>query len=193
MPDADHESALHAWLILWKASHAVRENALRQIASTGLGLTDFAVLELLLHKGPSPVNVIGSKVFLTSGSVTTAIDRLENRNLVAAHFGCVGSACPRGSAHRRRVPDDSMRFRSAWSRDGRGLCPLIGQRTPQPGAVAEETGLHAKQLAERKKGTALQRRGRRIHGLNDFQINRKTRPSPSPRPPPKPRSYENFL
>jgi MarR family 2-MHQ and catechol resistance regulon transcriptional repressor len=50
-------------------------------------LSDFAVLEVLLHKGPQPVNVIGKKVLLTSGSITTAIDRLEKRKLVnrAAH------------------------------------------------------------------------------------------------------------
>jgi MarR family 2-MHQ and catechol resistance regulon transcriptional repressor len=47
-----------------------------------LGLSDFAVLEVLLHKGPQPVNTIGQKILLTSGSITTAIDRLESRKLV---------------------------------------------------------------------------------------------------------------
>jgi MarR family 2-MHQ and catechol resistance regulon transcriptional repressor len=37
---------------------------------------------VLLHKGPQPVNVIGKKILLTSGSITTAIDRLESRRLV---------------------------------------------------------------------------------------------------------------
>jgi MarR family 2-MHQ and catechol resistance regulon transcriptional repressor len=45
-------------------------------------MSDFAVLEVLLHKGPQPVNVIGKKILLTSGSITTAIDRLEARELV---------------------------------------------------------------------------------------------------------------
>ena len=44
--------------------------------------SDFGVLEALLHKGPLPVNALGSKVLLTSGSITTAIDRLERRGLV---------------------------------------------------------------------------------------------------------------
>jgi MarR family 2-MHQ and catechol resistance regulon transcriptional repressor len=43
---------------------------------------DFAVLEALLHKGPLPVNTIGKKVLLTSGSMTAAVDRLERRGLV---------------------------------------------------------------------------------------------------------------
>ena len=44
--------------------------------------SDFAVLEALLHKGPLPVNEIGKKVMLTSGSITVAVDRLETKGLV---------------------------------------------------------------------------------------------------------------
>jgi len=43
--------------------------------------SDFAVLEALLHKGPLPVNEIGKKVLLTSGSITVAVDRLKARGL----------------------------------------------------------------------------------------------------------------
>jgi MarR family 2-MHQ and catechol resistance regulon transcriptional repressor len=75
-------SATHVWLVLWKAAHAVEQNARNSVSGLGLGLSDFAVLEALLHKGAQPVNVIGKTVLLTSGSITTAIDRLESRNLV---------------------------------------------------------------------------------------------------------------
>ena len=57
--------------------------ALESIAETGLGASDFAILETLLHKGPLPVNVIGRKVLLTTGSMTSAVDRLARRGLVA--------------------------------------------------------------------------------------------------------------
>ena len=80
-PDAD-TSGIRVWLILRKAAKAVEQNAISSVARLGLGLSDFAVLELLLHKGPQPVNVIGKKVLLTSGSITTAVDRLESRKLV---------------------------------------------------------------------------------------------------------------
>jgi len=75
-------SATHVWLILRKAGRAVEQNAMSSVSGLHLGLTDFAVLELLLHKGPQPVNVIGKKILLTSGSITSAIDRLEARKLV---------------------------------------------------------------------------------------------------------------
>ena len=72
----------HTWLVLWKAARAVEARAHRSIADTGLGASDFAILETLLHKGPLPVNVIGRKVLLTTGSITSAVDRLVNRGLV---------------------------------------------------------------------------------------------------------------
>jgi MarR family 2-MHQ and catechol resistance regulon transcriptional repressor len=78
----DDTSGTHLWLVLWKAFEAVRSYAIKDIASLGLGLSDFAILEILLHKGPCPVNDIGGRVGLTSGSMTTAIDRLEKRALV---------------------------------------------------------------------------------------------------------------
>jgi MarR family transcriptional regulator, 2-MHQ and catechol-resistance regulon repressor len=76
------ETGTHVWLVLSKASRAVERNALNSISGLGLGLSDFAVLEVLLHKGPQPVNVIGKKVFLASGSTTAAVDRLVERGLV---------------------------------------------------------------------------------------------------------------
>lgn len=72
----------HLWLVLFKAYQALREHDIRSIESTGLCFSDFATLELLLHKGPLPVNTIGEKVQLTSGAITTAVDRLEKKGLV---------------------------------------------------------------------------------------------------------------
>ncbi len=69
-------------LILWKAAKAVEKVDRAGIAETGLGLTDFAILEALLHKGPLTINAIGEKVLLTSGSMTAAINRLKKNGLV---------------------------------------------------------------------------------------------------------------
>ncbi|MCG6894380.1 MAG: MarR family transcriptional regulator [Desulfobacteraceae bacterium] len=69
-------------LALWKAEKAVERVDRASIAGTGLQFTDFAILEVLLHKGPLPVNTIGKKVLLTSGSMTAAVNRLEKRGFV---------------------------------------------------------------------------------------------------------------
>src|SRR5580704_16406452 len=81
-PPAEDVSGVHLWLVLMKAYRAIEKLAQQSIESTGLCFSDFAVLELLLHKGPAPVNVIGAKILVTSGSATTAVDRLEARGLV---------------------------------------------------------------------------------------------------------------
>jgi MarR family 2-MHQ and catechol resistance regulon transcriptional repressor len=75
-------SGVHVFLVLWKAAHAVEAYAEKSISSLDMCGSDFAVLEALLHKGPLPVNEIGKKVLLTSGSITVAVDRLETKGLV---------------------------------------------------------------------------------------------------------------
>jgi MarR family 2-MHQ and catechol resistance regulon transcriptional repressor len=75
-------SGVHVWLVLWKAAQAVEAYAKRSINGSELCGSDFAVLEALLHKGELPVNEIGRKVLLTSGSITVAVDRLEAKGLV---------------------------------------------------------------------------------------------------------------
>jgi MarR family 2-MHQ and catechol resistance regulon transcriptional repressor len=48
-----------------------------------LGESDFRVLEVLLHKGPMPVNAIGPKVYLNPGSASVAVDRLYKKGFVS--------------------------------------------------------------------------------------------------------------
>src|SRR5437667_7483122 len=74
-------SGTHLWRVLMKAHRTLERLATRSIESE-VCLADFAVLEMLLHKGPQPVNDIGRRVELTSGAITTAVDRLESRDLV---------------------------------------------------------------------------------------------------------------
>src|SRR5215831_4416212 len=78
-----HHAGVHVWLILMKAFQALMPHAQESIAQTGLGDSDFRVLEALLHRGPLPVNTIGPKVWLTPGSISTAVDRLVRKGLVA--------------------------------------------------------------------------------------------------------------
>jgi MarR family 2-MHQ and catechol resistance regulon transcriptional repressor len=75
-------SGTHLWLVLMKAHRTLQRLATRSIESSDMGLSDFAVMEMLLHKGPQPVNEIGRRIELTSGAITTAVDRLESRGLV---------------------------------------------------------------------------------------------------------------
>ena len=77
-------SGVHVWLVLAKAYRALAARAEESLnlGGAGLGDSDFRVLEALLHKGPLPVNTIGPKVWLTPGSISVAVDRLEKKALV---------------------------------------------------------------------------------------------------------------
>jgi MarR family 2-MHQ and catechol resistance regulon transcriptional repressor len=76
------KEAIHTWLIMLKASKAIYRFALPPIHKEGLGDSDFRVLDVLLHKGPMPVNALGPKVDLNPGSVSVAVDRLYKKGLV---------------------------------------------------------------------------------------------------------------
>src|SRR6185295_2472250 len=75
-------TGVHVWLVLWKAAQAVEAYAKTSIVDLEMCGSDFAVLEALLHRGSLPINEIGRKVLLTSGSITVAVDRLEDKGLV---------------------------------------------------------------------------------------------------------------
>jgi len=75
-------SGTHLWLVLMKAHRTLERLATQSIESLEVCLSDFGIMELLLHKGPQPVNEIGRRIALTSGAITTAVDRLEARGLV---------------------------------------------------------------------------------------------------------------
>src|ERR1700738_1796591 len=83
-PTEKQDSAgVHVWLVFMKAFQALIPHAAGSIKRTELGDSDFRVLEVLLHKGPLPVNTIGPKVWLTPGSISVAVDRLVKKGLVS--------------------------------------------------------------------------------------------------------------
>jgi len=75
-------SAPRLWLVLARAYSSIVDYIEGSFVAQGLGLSDFMVLEVLLHKGPLTISAIGEKVLLASASMTSAIDRLEKRALV---------------------------------------------------------------------------------------------------------------
>jgi MarR family 2-MHQ and catechol resistance regulon transcriptional repressor len=143
------------WLIVWKAHDALREHAHRHIRSLGIGLSDFAVLEMVLHKGPTPVNAIGQKVGLTSGSITAAVDRLERKELVARR--------PHPDDRRARVVHLTAAGRKLIGRAFAGHAAAMetatsGLTTPeraQAAALLQKLGLHAQALLEKPGAPAI--------------------------------------
>jgi MarR family 2-MHQ and catechol resistance regulon transcriptional repressor len=82
MTQEKNVSAARLWLVMARAYGSIVDYIEHSLAAQGLGISDFMVLEVLLHKGPLTISTIGEKVLLASASMTSAIDRLEKRDLV---------------------------------------------------------------------------------------------------------------
>ena len=82
MSEETRIDAAGLWLILLRSYRALSRIAERSIRDTGLGLTEFATLEALLHKGPLTIGEIQTKVPLALGSMTAVVDRLERKGLI---------------------------------------------------------------------------------------------------------------
>lgn len=75
-------SAGQLWIVLARCYKALSTRVEQNMASAGLSLTDFMILEALLHKGPLTITEIQGKILLASGSMTAAVDRLEKKGAI---------------------------------------------------------------------------------------------------------------
>jgi len=79
---------LKAFTVLLRSAQSVQDATKKDIAKYNLNQTEFAVLELLYHKGDQPIQVIGKKILIASSSITYVVDKLEEKNYVTRR------ACP---------------------------------------------------------------------------------------------------
>lgn len=85
MPTADkttETSAAALWVVLARAYRSMAAFVERSVASLDMGLSDFMILEALLHKGPLTMTQLCEAALITNASMTAAIDRLEEREFV---------------------------------------------------------------------------------------------------------------
>lgn len=85
MNKVNYEEALSLKLftVIMRAHNSLLEIDKRDIRRYGLNQTEFGVLELLYHKGSMPLQQIGEKILITSGSITYVINKLENKELIS--------------------------------------------------------------------------------------------------------------
>ena len=79
MSTKEIKQSLKLYIVLSRANKAINEVTNQFFHEKGLNPTEFAVLELLYHKGRQPLQQIGNKILLASGSITYVIDKLEKR------------------------------------------------------------------------------------------------------------------
>ena len=80
--EQDVPTAASVWLVMMKAHRSLQALMARSISSLGIGISDFMILEALLHKGPMRISTLGEKVHLANASMTAAVDRMTDRGLV---------------------------------------------------------------------------------------------------------------
>ena len=69
-------------VVLSRMSGALTEGLFNSIKKLGLHPTEFALLEVIYHKGPQPIQKIGEKILITSGNMTYVADKLEKKGYV---------------------------------------------------------------------------------------------------------------
>jgi len=74
--------ALDAYIKLARATTSVGVRLSRPLAEAGLTPTQLGVVEALLHLGPLGQRVLGDKLLMSGGNITTVVDNLERRGLV---------------------------------------------------------------------------------------------------------------
>lgn len=79
---AGRERALKLFIVLSRAMNAVTHHLEWHPDRNELTMTEFAILEALLHKGPLLLGDVQKKILLSSGGVTYTIDRLAEKGLV---------------------------------------------------------------------------------------------------------------
>ena len=105
----EKSSSLRLWVILNRTVRSVEDALREQVEARGLSMTEFAVLEVLLHKGALPIGEIGDRVLRTSGSMTYILDKLARRGLL-----------------RRRACEEDRRVQYAeLTDDGRALIEAV--------------------------------------------------------------------
>lgn len=103
------DRALDLWVALARCAASVHRVSARDIQRLGLTQPQFAVLEVLHHKGPLPLCAIGEKLLVTSGNITYVADQLEKA----------------GWLRRERSPDDRRVVHARLTPQGAALMARV--------------------------------------------------------------------
>lgn len=81
-PTPETEAALKLWVVLSRAHASISAHAAAHAADHGLSLTEFAILEVLYHRGRMVLGEIQRRILVSSGGITFLVDRLAEKGLV---------------------------------------------------------------------------------------------------------------
>jgi MarR family 2-MHQ and catechol resistance regulon transcriptional repressor len=133
----DTEVALKLWVVLSRAHASISAHAADHAADHGLSLTEFAILEVLYHRGRMVLGEIQRRILVSSGGITFLVDRLAEKGLVV----------------RQECPEDRRAKYVALTREG---TRMIREIFPSH-ARALTAAMRGLTLAEQQEATRLLR------------------------------------
>ena len=131
------EAALKLWVVLSRAHASISAHATAHAADHGLSLTEFAILEVLYHRGRMVLGEIQRRILVSSGGITFLVDRLAEKGLVV----------------RQECPEDRRAKYVALTREGTRIIREVFPSHAQ--ALAD--AMRGLTVAEQQEATALLR------------------------------------
>ena len=80
--DGDRAATLQLIIALGRALQALERTVRPHLTQSGLSLTEFAVLEVLYHRGALRLGEIRDRILVTAASTTYVVRKLEERGLM---------------------------------------------------------------------------------------------------------------
>jgi len=145
------EDSLKLFIVLSRAHRAFNDVVNKHISSYQLNPTEFAVLELLYHKGAQPLQQIGGKILLASGSITYVVDKLEQKGLLAR------KACPndRRVTHAEITDKGKQLIEDIFPAHEEKINEVLNVLTAEEKSIVidllKKVGFHANELLNKQK------------------------------------------
>ena len=80
--ELDRAATLQLVIALARSYQAIEQGVRPHLAEQGLGMTEFAVLEVLYHKGALPLGEIRDRILVTGASTSYVVKKLEQRGFM---------------------------------------------------------------------------------------------------------------
>jgi MarR family transcriptional regulator, 2-MHQ and catechol-resistance regulon repressor len=118
--------AVRAYVKLLRATRAVVGRVEPRLAASGLTVTQFGVLDAILHKGALTQRELRRKVLTSAGNMTDVIDKLERRGLVRR----MRDAEDRRSIHVELTEDGRMLVSTLFPAHAADIAAAMGGLAP---------------------------------------------------------------
>lgn len=78
----NNKADIKAFTVFMKAGQSVEKLIKEDFLKKEINLNEYAILELLYHRGEQAIQVIGKRVLMGDGSITYVIDKLEDKKFL---------------------------------------------------------------------------------------------------------------